>query len=73
MSEIPLKLSLAQIFAKQRFVMVKFPEATARLFRNIYVCKKCKSKIRAQPLKVIQKRISCRKCGHKDLRPVKKK
>ena len=53
--------------------MVKFPEATARLFRNIYVCKKCKSKIRAQPLKVIQKRISCRKCGHKDLRPVKKK
>ena len=52
--------------------MVKFPEAAARLFHNIYVCKKCKSKIRAQPLKVLQKKVKCRKCGHKDLRPLRK-
>lgn len=27
--------------------MAKFEEAEARLFKNIFVCKKCKSKIRA--------------------------
>jgi len=53
--------------------MVKFPEAQARLYKNIFVCRKCKSKIRSIPLKVIQKKASCRKCGSKALRPVRKK
>ena len=52
--------------------MAKFKEATARLFTNIFVCKKCKSKIRADPLKVKARRIKCRKCFCKALRPKRK-
>lgn len=53
--------------------MAKFPEAEARLFRNIFVCKKCKAKVRAPTLKVLAGKISCRKCNSKALRPIKKK
>jgi len=53
--------------------MVKFPEAQARLYGNMFVCRKCKSRQRSQPQKVLQKKISCRKCGSKALRPVRKK
>ena len=53
--------------------MVKFPEAQARLYKNMFVCRKCKTKQRVQPQKVLQKRVSCRKCGSKALRPVRKK
>ncbi len=53
--------------------MVKFPEADARMFRNIFVCRSCKSKIRAPNVKVIQKKVACRKCGGKTLRAVRKK
>lgn len=53
--------------------MAKIPEAEARLFRNIFVCRKCKSKIRATSMKVTQGKIRCRKCGSKILRPVRKK
>ncbi len=53
--------------------MAKFEEADARLFKNIFVCKKCKSKMRAPSLKVAAGRINCRSCGAKILRPVKKK
>nr|MCK4930341.1 50S ribosomal protein L40e [Nanoarchaeota archaeon] len=53
--------------------MVKFPEAEARFFRNIFVCRKCKTKIRAPMLKVMAGKIKCRKCSSKALRPIKKK
>jgi len=53
--------------------MVKFPEADARKMKNIYVCRKCKSKIRAQPMKVIQGKVACRKCASHQLRTVRKK
>ncbi len=53
--------------------MVKFPEAEARFFRNIFVCRKCKSKVRAPNLKVVQGKVNCRKCGSKALRPVRRK
>ena len=53
--------------------MVKFPEANVRLFQNVFVCKKCKTKIRSKPLKIIQKRVVCRKCGGKNFRAVRKK
>jgi ribosomal protein L40E len=53
--------------------MVKFQEAEARLFRNIFVCKVCKSKIRAPSMKVLAGKIKCRKCGSKALRNVRKK
>ncbi|MEK6835244.1 MAG: 50S ribosomal protein L40e [Nanoarchaeota archaeon] len=53
--------------------MVKFPEANARLFLNIFVCKRCKTKMRSRPIKVIQKQLVCRKCGGKNFRAVRKK
>ena len=53
--------------------MVKFAEAEARLFRNRFVCRRCKTVIRASNMKVIQKKVSCRKCKGSALRPVRKK
>lgn len=53
--------------------MVKFPEADQRKFHNIFVCRNCKSKIRAPNMKVILGKISCRKCQSKALRTVRKK
>lgn len=53
--------------------MVKFPEAQARMFIGKFVCKKCKSVIKAPNIKVIQGKVSCRRCGSKALRPIKKK
>jgi len=53
--------------------MVKFAEAEARKFHNIFVCKQCSAKIRAPNLKVLAGKISCRKCGSKSFRPMRKK
>lgn len=53
--------------------MVKFPEAEARLLKNIFVCRKCKSKIRAPHMKILAGKVKCRKCNSRALRPIKKK
>lgn len=53
--------------------MAKFPEAEARVFHNIFVCRVCKSKIRASNLKVSLGKVKCRKCSSRALRPIKKK
>jgi ribosomal protein L40E len=53
--------------------MAKIPEAQNRLFKNIFVCKNCQSKLRSVPLKIIEKKVKCRKCGKKAFRPLKKK
>ncbi|MFA5141550.1 MAG: hypothetical protein WC471_01100 [Candidatus Woesearchaeota archaeon] len=53
--------------------MVKFPEAQARKYKDIFVCRRCKSKLRASNMKVLQGKISCRKCSGKALRAVRKK
>ena len=53
--------------------MAKFPEANARLYQEIFVCRNCKSKIRAPIQKVLKGKIKCRKCGSTALRPVRKK
>jgi ribosomal protein L40E len=51
--------------------MVKktFPEAMERLFHRVYVCRVCKSKIRADSAKVKEGKVKCRKCGSRALRP----
>ncbi|MDD5181979.1 MAG: hypothetical protein PHC66_02290 [Candidatus Nanoarchaeia archaeon] len=49
--------------------MAKFKEAMNRLFTNMFVCRNCKSKLRADPLKVRLGEIKCRKCQSKQLRP----
>jgi len=51
----------------------KLPAAQARLYKNIFVCKKCKAKIRADPRKILEGKIRCRKCGKKAFRPIKKR
>lgn len=54
--------------------MVKktFPEAMARLYHRVYVCRVCKSKIRADPAKVKAGKVKCRICGSHYLRPKKR-
>jgi ribosomal protein L40E len=52
--------------------MAKIPEATERLFQNVFVCKRCKTKIKAPSIKIIAKKIACRKCGGKSFRAIKK-
>jgi len=53
--------------------MAKIPEAQNRLFKNIFVCKKCQSKIRAEPQKILKGKVKCRKCKKNAFRPLKKK
>ena len=53
--------------------MAKIPEAQERLFKNVFVCKSCKAKIRADPQKVLKGKVKCRKCKKKAFRPLKKK
>jgi len=52
--------------------MAKFPEATARLFHGVFVCKKCKTKIKASAAKILQKKIKCRRCAGKSFRAIKR-
>ncbi|MCD6403867.1 50S ribosomal protein L40e [Nanoarchaeota archaeon] len=49
--------------------MPRFKEADARIFKNVFVCRKCKTKIRADPQKVRLGKVKCRKCGSRSLRP----
>ena len=53
--------------------MAKFEEAEERLFRNVFVCKKCKTKVRAPAMLIAQNKVKCRKCNSKALRAIKKK
>jgi len=53
--------------------MVKFPEAEARKFHQVFVCKKCKQKLRAPNLKILAGKITCKRCGGHAFRPVRKK
>lgn len=51
----------------------KLPAAQARMFKNVFVCKDCKSKMRAEPRKITEGNVKCRKCGSKAFRPISKK
>lgn len=53
--------------------MTKFPEVEARKYKNIFVCRRCKRKLRAPVLKVLAGKVACRKCSSKKLRPKRKK
>ena len=55
--------------------MGTFPEAKARILDNIFVCKKCKTKIRTTNLRVIKGEVRCRNttCRSRALRPMRKK
>jgi len=47
-------------------------EAKKRLFERVYICLKCKSKMKADGFKVRAGKIKCRKCGYHHLRPKSK-
>lgn len=47
-------------------------EAKKRLFERVFVCMKCKSKIKADGFKVRAGKVKCRKCGYSKLRPKSK-
>lgn len=53
--------------------MVKIEAAHARLFKRIFVCKRCSTKIRADPRKIAEGKIRCRKCKSSAFRPKSKK
>ena len=53
--------------------MVKFPEAAARLFHNKFACKKCKSVTKTDIMKIVAGKVSCKRCGSKALRSLRKK
>lgn len=53
--------------------MAKITEATNRLFKNVFVCKNCHAKMRADPQKILKKQIRCRKCKKGAFRTLKKK
>lgn len=52
--------------------MVKFPEAKARRYKNVFVCRKCKTKMRSTPNKINAKLLVCKKCYARAFRPVRK-
>lgn len=51
--------------------MATFPEAEARLFKNMYVCRKCETKFRTTVGKVLAGKASCRECKSNSVRPVR--
>jgi len=51
----------------------KLPVTQARLYKNMFVCKNCKAKLRADSRKIIEGKVRCRKCLKKCFRPVRKK
>jgi ribosomal protein L40E len=53
--------------------LVKFPEADARIFKNTFVCRRCKTKVKTTAMQVRAGKISCRKCGARALRVIRKK
>ncbi|MFH1376658.1 MAG: hypothetical protein ABIH25_03395 [Candidatus Woesearchaeota archaeon] len=52
--------------------MAKFKEAQDRLFKNTFVCRKCKTKQKSTMQKILRGELLCRKCGGKAFRAIKK-
>lgn len=53
--------------------MAKIAEANERLFKNVFICKKCQSKMRADAVKILEGKVRCRSCKGRSFRTVKKK
>jgi len=53
--------------------MAKIPEAQNRMFKNIFVCKNCQTKIRADAQRILKGKVKCRKCKKTSFRTLKKK
>ncbi len=53
--------------------MAKIPAAQNRLFKNIFICKNCSTKTRAEARKILEGKVKCRNCNGKVFRQKKKK
>ena len=53
--------------------MAKILEATNRMYKNVFVCKRCQTKMRSDPQKILKGKVKCRKCGKRAFRPLNKK
>jgi formylmethanofuran dehydrogenase subunit E len=51
----------------------KLAPTHGRLFKDIFICKHCKTKIRADSRKILEGKVRCRKCLKKAFRPIRKK
>ena len=51
----------------------KLDPTHGRLFKDIFVCKNCSTKLRADSRKILEKKVRCRKCLGKNFRPIRKK
>ncbi|MFA6023243.1 MAG: hypothetical protein WC781_04095 [Candidatus Pacearchaeota archaeon] len=52
--------------------MAKILVAQNRLFKNVFLCKKCGAKVRVDPKKILESKVRCRKCKGKAFRAIKK-
>ena len=53
--------------------MARFEATMGRLFRRVFVCKRCKTKIRTDIMRVLSGKVKCRKCQGKAFRPINSK
>ncbi|MBI5065572.1 hypothetical protein HZA97_05025 [Candidatus Woesearchaeota archaeon] len=53
--------------------MSKFEEADERIFKNKFVCRKCKSVIKSPRKKIFDKTATCVRCGSHHFKPKRKK
>lgn len=53
--------------------MAKIIASHNRIFKNVFVCKACGQKMRTDSVRVIAKKVACRRCGKKIFRPIKSK
>lgn len=51
----------------------KIPDAQRRLFKNIFICKNCSTRMRADPKKIAEGKVRCRKCKKRAFRQPRKK
>jgi len=51
----------------------KIPVAQKRMFQNVFVCRKCKKKIRTQPVKISAGKVKCPRCDRRVFRAIRKK
>jgi DNA-directed RNA polymerase subunit RPC12/RpoP len=47
----------------------KIPEVAERLYHRVWICRRCKKKIRGDTLKVRAGLIPCPRCGQRAFRP----
>lgn len=47
----------------------KIPEAVARIYGRVWICRRCKKKARGDSLKMQAKLVVCPRCGQRAFRP----